>query len=69
MVSDMGLSSLPPGFAFTATGPAIGHHNLGRLRWQSGPSGGPAVVTGMDVAQFKDGQISALYVLLDPPSA
>lgn len=63
------LSSLPPGFAFTATGPAIGHHNLGRLRWQSGPAGGPAVVTGMDVAQFKDGQISALYVLLDPPSA
>ncbi len=63
------LSSLPPDAAFTPTGPAIGHHNLGRLRWQSGPAGGPVVVTGMDVAQFDNGRIRALYVLLDPPAA
>lgn len=63
------LSHLPPDFVFTPLGPAVGHHNLGRLRWQSGPAGGPAVVTGMDVAQFERGRIRALYVLLDPPGA
>jgi ketosteroid isomerase-like protein len=26
------LSSLPPNFAFTAIGPAVGHHGVGRLR-------------------------------------
>jgi len=44
------LSSLPPNFAFTAIGRAIGHHGVGRLRWQSGPPNGPAAVTGTDVA-------------------
>lgn len=26
------LASLPPGFVFTAIGPAIGHHGIGRLK-------------------------------------
>lgn len=60
------LSSLPPNFVFTAIGPAVGHHGLGRLRWQSGPPDGPAAVTGMDVARIEGGRIQTLHVFLDP---
>lgn len=60
------LSSLPPDFAFTAIGPAIGHHGIGRLRWQAGPPNGPVAVTGMDIAHFQDGRIHSLYVFLEP---
>ena len=63
------LASLPPGFVFTALGPAIGHHDIGRLRWQSGPATGPVAVTGTDVAHFRGGLIHYLYVLVDPPGA
>jgi hypothetical protein len=60
------LASLPPDFAFTAIGPAIGHHGIGRLRWQAGPPNGPVAVTGMDIAHFQDGRIHSLYVFLEP---
>lgn len=60
------LASLPPDFAFTALGPALGHHGIGRLRWQAGPPNGPAAVTGMDIAHFQDGRIHSLYVFLEP---
>ncbi|MET2831559.1 nuclear transport factor 2 family protein [Mesorhizobium shangrilense] len=60
------LSRLPPAFAFTPIGAAIGHHGVGRLLWKAGPPNGPPVVTGMDIAHFKDGRIQALYVFLDP---
>jgi hypothetical protein len=63
------LSSLPPNFVFTALGPAVGHHGLGRLRWQSGPPDGPAAVTGMDVARIEGGRIQTLHVFLDPTGA
>jgi hypothetical protein len=63
------LSSLPPNFAFTAIGPAVGHHGVGRLRWQAGPPNGPAAVTGTDVARFEGGRIQTLHVFLDPAGA
>jgi hypothetical protein len=63
------LSSLPPNFVFTPIGPAVGHHGLGRLRWQSGPPDGPAAVTGMDVARIEGGRIQTLHVFLDPTGA
>ena len=63
------LSSLPPNFAFTAIGPAVGHHGIGRLRWQSGPPNGPVAVTGMDVARFEGGLIQTLHVFIDPTGA
>jgi hypothetical protein len=63
------LANLPPGFVFTAIGPAVGHHGLGRLRWQSGPPNGPAAVTGTDVAHIEGGKIKTLHVFLDPPGA
>jgi hypothetical protein len=62
------LSKLPPAFAFTSIGAAIGHHGVGRLLWKAGPPNGPAAVTGMDIAHFKDGRIQALYVFLNPGS-
>jgi hypothetical protein len=63
------LAHLPPNFVFSAAGPAIGHHNLGRLKWRSGPPDGPAVVTGMDVANFEQGRIHSIYVFLEPADA
>jgi SnoaL-like domain len=63
------LSSLPPNFVFTAIGPAVGHHGVGRLRWQSGPPNGPVAVTGTDVARIEGGRIQTLHVFLDPTGA
>ena len=63
------LAQLPPNFVFSAVGPAIGHHNIGRLKWRSGPPDGPAAVTGMDVAHFEQGRIHSLYVFLEPADA
>ena len=63
------LSSLPPNFVFTAIGPAVGHHGVGRLRWQAGPPNGPVAVTGTDVARFEGGRIQTLHVFLDPAGA
>lgn len=60
------LDSLPPGFTFTAQGPAVGHHGTGRLRWQGGLPGGRTAVTGTDVAHVQGGQIRTLFVFLDP---
>jgi len=67
-VTDL-LSKLPPTFAFTSIGPAIGHHGIGRLLWKAGPPNGLPAATGMDIAHFKDGRIQALYVFLDPAAA
>src|SRR5882724_4241796 len=63
------LAHLPPNFVFSAAGPAIGHHNIGRLKWRSGPPDGPAAVTGMDVAHFEQGRIHSIYVFLEPTGA
>jgi SnoaL-like domain len=63
------LSGLPPNFVFTAMGPAVGHHGMGRLRWRSGPPNGPAAVTGTDVARIEGGRIQTLHVFLDPAAA
>jgi hypothetical protein len=63
------LANLPPNFVFTAIGPAVGHHGMGRLRWRSGPLDGPAAVTGTDVARIEGGRIQTLHVFLDPTGA
>ena len=60
------LAQLPPNVVFSATGPAVGHHEVGRLHWRAGPAGGSAAVTGTDVAHFENGRIRSLYVFLDP---
>ena len=63
------LTELPPGFGLRALGPGIGHHQIGRLKWRSGPVDGPAVVTGMDIAHFEENRIRSLYVFLEPEPA
>ena len=63
------LAHLPPNFVFSAAEPAIGHHNVGRLKWLSGPPDGPVAVTGMDVAHFEQGRIHSLYVFLESTGA
>lgn len=60
------LARLPPDFSFTATGPALGHHGIGRLRWQAGPPDGPVAVNGMDIARFEGGRIMSLHVFIEP---
>jgi hypothetical protein len=57
---------LPPGFVFTAAGHAVGHNGAARLFWQAGPPGGPAAITGTDVAHIENGRIKLLYVFVDP---
>jgi hypothetical protein len=54
-----------PGFVFRLAGPAEVNHDLGRARWHFGPSGAAPVVTGMDVAVFKQGRICSLYAFID----
>ena len=63
------LATLPPDMTFTPTGAEGSHHGLAFARWQGGPADGPAVVTGMDVAHYAEGRITALYVFLDAPTA
>lgn len=63
------LASLPPAFAFSPIGSAVGHHGLARLRWRAGPPEGPVAVTGTDVARIEGGRIASLHVFIDPPDA
>jgi hypothetical protein len=63
------LDASPPGFAFRLAGPAEVIHDLGRLRWQSGPAGASPVVSGMDVAVFANGKIKTLYTFIETPDA
>ena len=63
------LNESPPDFAFSLVGPAEVIHDLGRLRWQSGPAGAAPVLSGMDVAVFANGQIRKLYTFIETPSA
>jgi hypothetical protein len=63
------LAGLRPDFVFRATGPAVGHHGVGRLQWRGGPGNGPVVITGTDVAHFEGGVIRSLHVFLDPTGA
>jgi hypothetical protein len=62
------LEQFGPDFAFVPAGGAVGHHGFACLRWHAGPKGGPIAVTGTDAAEIKDGRISRLWVLLDPPA-
>jgi hypothetical protein len=63
------LDDSPPGFAFSLLGPAAVIHDLGRLRWQTGPAGAPTVLSGMDVAIFARGKIRTLYTFIETPVA
>ena len=63
------LDETPPGFAFSLVGPAEVIHDLGRLRWQTGPAGAPPVLSGMDVAVFANGKILTLYTFIETPVA
>ena len=63
------LAQFGPDFAFVPDGPAVGHHGFAVLRWHAGPKGGPVAVTGADAAEFADGRIARLWVLLNPPAA
>lgn len=60
------LEQFGPSFRFIPIGTAVGHHGLGVLRWRGGPDGNTSAVTGSDAAEFVDGRIARLWVLLDP---
>ena len=61
------LDQFGPTFSFVPDGGTVGHHGLAVLRWHAGPDGGPVAVTGADAAEFDNGRIVRLWVLLDPP--
>lgn len=54
------LPTLPPGFEFVPDGPAVSHHGTAVLRWRSQP----VLLTGLDVAQLRDGRIAVLHVFI-----
>lgn len=54
-----------PGFVFRLAGSAEVNHDHGRLRWHFGPSDAAPVVTGMDIAVFKQGRVCSLYAFID----
>lgn len=62
------LRSLPPDAVFRVIGTPTGNHNLARMTWKL-ESAGAVLASGMDVGIFSDGQISALYLFIDPPSS
>jgi hypothetical protein len=64
LVDDV-LQRFPDNFSFTVTRSGMGLGGVGYLPWQLGPSGGPAMVTGVDVAHISAGRIQAIYVLID----
>ena len=63
------LEKIPAHFVFHATKPVMENHGVGRLSWGVGPVGGPDVVTGTDIALFREGRIQSLYVFLDRSDA
>ncbi|MEK7954231.1 nuclear transport factor 2 family protein [Luteolibacter soli] len=60
------LAGVLPEFDFRALDAAMGHHQVGRLRWRLGPAEGPAAITGMDIAHFEGNRIHSLFVFLEP---
>jgi len=62
------LDDSPPGFAFRVVGPAEVIHDLGRLRWESGPAGAPPVLSGMDIAVLANEKIQTLYTFIEAPA-
>ena len=62
------LDDSPPGFAFRVVGPAEVIHDLGRLRWESGPAGAPPVLSGMDIAVLANEKIQTLYTFIETPT-
>jgi hypothetical protein len=59
------LSRMPEDFIFSKLRPVAVINNIGRLFWGVGPKDKPPIVTGMDLAVFKNGKIKSLYVFLD----
>jgi hypothetical protein len=61
-----GLLAQGPGLVFVHDGPLREiPDTLGVRAWQLGPSGGSAVLGGLDVAVVRDGLIATLYTVLD----
>lgn len=60
-------ASFPPDFRFSPTSAPARNHDLGRSTWRVGPAAAPPVVTGMEIAVFKNGRIQSLYVFLGEP--
>jgi len=56
------------GYMFSVRGPGQSMHGVGRLPWSYGPPDDPQRLTGTDVDVTKDGELTALYVFIDPPS-
>ena len=59
------LATLPPGFLFQASAPALGHHGLYVAPWRGGPADKPSMITGYDVIRFEGRQMKHVYVLIE----
>ncbi|RKS79907.1 SnoaL-like protein [Motilibacter peucedani] len=59
------LESAPADWVFRPSGAAQELGDLVKLDWSFGPAGGPAAVTGTDVAFVADGLINRMFTFLD----
>jgi SnoaL-like domain len=61
-----GLLDSAPDFVFQPAAEVREVGDLGLLAWRFGPAAGPPAVTGTDIGLVRNGQIAALYTLVDP---
>lgn len=54
-----------PGLVFTIGVEPTAVHDLGRISWQLGPSGGAPVARGTDIGVVHDGRLQKLYTFLE----
>lgn len=57
-----------PAFVFTERVAPEGFHGVGRIGWGFGPTGAPAVVTGIDVGEATAGKLRLLFAFIEPDS-
>jgi hypothetical protein len=50
---------------FKVASPIQENFGVGRVFWEYGPPGGPALAKGIDVGRMKDGKLVTLYVFID----
>jgi hypothetical protein len=62
------LYSMFPDFVFSTIGPLQAFHDIGRQAWGFGEADKAPQVTGVDIVTVRDGRITALYALIDPPA-
>ena len=63
------LGTIAPDLLFRPAAAEESNHDVSRVAWTLSKSGGPVVLSGMDIGVLRDGKIATLYMFVDPPVA